>query len=203
MLQLLILEKRTLLKGWMLSFALSLPFTFIPAFFQEGDFWPRMIDRVPWALLYAAGFGIFVCGAALYHNYERQNIKIKLFNKPAFKNLGFTYFKSGEGSLVQDLSFYLSGTHNGFAYVIDMIIDLEDHKKQQVVIKPVLEYRTNAEVPDLIKSYKQLLRRDFRFGSNKYQLEILLKPEEINAHDPLGMTKFLNLIQSKIKLKPV
>ena len=203
MLQLLLLEKQTLLKGWVLSVVLSLPFTFIPGFFTEGDFLNRMLNRAPWAILYAAGFALSVCIAAVYHNYSRQSIKIKLFNKPAFKNLGFKYHQSGKGSLVQDLGFYLSGLHNGFSYTIDMSIDLEDHSKQEVVITPLLDVQSNTDIPGAIKNYKQLLRRDFRFSENKYQLQILLDPKEIQTDDPLGISKYLNLIESKIKLRTV
>lgn len=201
MLQLLLLEKRTLIKGWIISFLFSLPFTFIPAFFVEIPFWQSLLNRTSWAVLYAAGFALLVCGAALYHNYERQSIKLKLFNKPAFRNLGFKYYHSGKGSLVEDLSFYLSGAHNGFNYFVDMLIDLEDHTKQEVVITPVLDVQTNAAVPDAVKNYKQLLRRDFRFSKNKYQLQILLDPKEIQVSDPLGVSKYLSLIESKIKLR--
>ena len=89
MLRLLLLEKRTLLKGWIIVFIVSFPFTFLPVLFKEGEFWQRMIDRAPLSLLYAAGFALVICGAALYHNYERQRIKLDLFSQPAFRNLGF------------------------------------------------------------------------------------------------------------------
>ncbi|MEO1050752.1 MAG: hypothetical protein AAFX87_09000 [Bacteroidota bacterium] len=203
MLRLLVLEKRTLLKGWIISFLVILPFTFLPAISSDNPFWPSMLNRAPWSVLYAAGFALVICGAALYHNYERQSIKLKLFSKPAFRNLGFKYLQSGKGSLVDDLSFYLFGVHNGFSYTIDMSIDLEDHTKQEVVITPIIEVETNADVPDAVKNYKQLLGRNFRFSTDRYQLQILLKPNEIQVSDPLGVSKYLNLIESKIKLRLV
>ena len=203
MIQLLLLEKRTLLKGWILVFVLSFPFTFLPAIFKEGEFWQRMVDRAPWSLLYAAGFAFVVCGAALYQNYERQRIKLNLFNKPAFKSLGFNYFQSGKSSLVNDLGFYLAGSHSGFDFTLDMRIDLEDHSKREIVITPIREVETGTPINRTVKGYKQMLGRDFRFTGKPHQLEILLKPAEINADDPMGMSKYLGLITSKLKTKPV
>ena len=200
MIRLLLLEKRTLLKGWIVVFVSSFPFTFLPAIFKEGEFLQRMIDRAPWSLLYAAGFAFVVCGAALYQNYERQRIKLKLFNKPAFRNLGFHYFQAGKGSLVNDLGFYLAGSHSGFDFSIDMQIDLEDHSKQEIVITPVREIETGRPMNREVKEYKQVLRRDFRYSGKPHQLEILLKPEELNAEDPKGMSKYLALITSKLKM---
>ncbi|MEL7003329.1 MAG: hypothetical protein AAFN93_11425 [Bacteroidota bacterium] len=203
MLQLLKLEKRTLIKGWIICFIVVLPFTFLPVLSSESPFWQSILDRVPWSVLYSAGFALLICGAALYHNYERQSIKLKLFSKPAFRNLRFQYQQSGKGSLVDDLSFYITGTHNEFYYTIDMTIDLDDHSKQEVVITPMLEIEKNSDVPDMVKNYKSLLKRDLRFTKDKYRLQILLRPDEIRADDPLGISKYLNLIESKMKLRPI
>ncbi|MEQ8879528.1 MAG: hypothetical protein RLO17_22405 [Cyclobacteriaceae bacterium] len=198
MLQLFLLEKKTLLKGWVLCFVLSFPFTFLPVFFGDGNLWQDIITRVPTSLLYTAGFSTALCMAALVINYDRQSVKLKIINKPAFKQLNSKLIPTGQGSLTEDLSFYLDIHHNDFQYTLDIIIDLEDYKKQTIVIVPILQEISN----DVISQYKELLKREFRLSSNKYRIEIQFKPEEINLEDPLGIIKHLSLIESKLRLKP-
>ncbi|MEQ8337653.1 MAG: hypothetical protein RIA62_09915 [Cyclobacteriaceae bacterium] len=199
MLQLFLLEKKTLLKGWVLCFMLSFPFTFLPVFFSDGNLWQDIITRVPTSLLYTAGFSTALCMAALVINYDRQSVKLKIINKPAFKQLNSKLIPTGQGSLTEDLSFYLDVHHNDFQYTLDIIIDLEDYKKQTLVIVPILQEISSN---DVISQYKELLKREFRLSSNKYRIEILFKPEEINLEDPMGLVKYFTLIEAKLKLKP-
>ncbi len=199
MLQLFLLERKTILKGWVLCFVLSFPFTFLPVFFGDGSIWQDLVARIPLSLLYAAGVATALCMAALLINYDRQEVKLKIINKPAFRQLNSKLIPTGQGSLTEDLSFYLEVYHNDLPYDIDIAIDLEDHKKQTIVIIPIIQGISGGHK---VKQYKELLRKEFRLSSNKYHIEIFLKPEEINLEDPLGVSKHLSLIEAKLRLKP-
>jgi len=199
MLQLFLLERKTLLKGWVLCFVLSFPCTFLPVLFGDGNLWQDIMARIPTSLMYAAGFSTALCMAALVINYDRQGVKLKIIHAPAFKQLNPKLITKGQGSLSEDLSFYLTANHNEFHYTIDIIIDLEDYKKQTIVITPeMLEVERN----EMLKKYKDLLKKEFKLSANRYRIEIQFKPDEINLEDPLGLVKHLSLIESKLRLKP-
>tara|TARA_Y100001972_G_C7659537_1_gene332468 strand:+ start:350 stop:952 length:603 start_codon:yes stop_codon:yes gene_type:complete len=200
MMQLLLLERKTLVKGWVLCFVVCLPFTFLPVMFGDGDLWQDIANRIPISLLYSAGFSTALCLSAVVINYDRQSIKLKLINKPAFKHLNAKLIPKGQGSLSEDLSFYLTADHNEFHYTIDILIDLEDHKKQTIVITPEM---LEAGSHEMIRKYKDLLKKEYKVTSNKYRIELQFKPEDINLEDPTGLVKHLSLIEAKLRLKPV
>ena len=200
--QLLLMEKRTLLKGFLICIVVIFPFTFLPLIGGEGEIVKRVAERVPWSVLYSLVGAIFICLAALYHNYERQSIKLKTFAKPAFKSLECEYVPVGEVSLVEDLGFYLLTSHNAYQYVIDMEISLDDHENREVIITPLIYASENMDQQDYIKAYKSMLNREFKFTSNKDQLEIVLDLDEIQLEDPLSVTKLMNRVEAKLNMMP-
>ncbi len=200
--QLLLMEKRTLFKGFLICLIVVFPFTFLPLIGGEEAFWESFVQRLPLSILYSFVGATFICLAALYHNYERQSIKLRMFAKPAFKALGFDYVPTGTGSLVDDLGFYLLGSHNEFRYIIDMEISLDDHEQQEVILSPLIYAPDNAKQDGFIKAYKVMLDREFKFTSNQNHLEIILSLKEIQVEDPLAVTKLMNRLEAKLKIQP-
>lgn len=200
MLQLILLEKKTLVKGFILTFFISFPFTFLPAVFKDGDLWLLLLDRIPLSILYSLLAAIVVCSSAVFYNYDRQKIKLDLFGKPAFTNLGFEYYQRGSGSLTEDLSFYLKGEYKDRHYMIDMMIDLEDMEDRRVFIVPIFYIDEENELSHqkFIKDIQEKLKPEFNVAKSENYVQIWFKPEEINAEDPLAITKLINIIEAKM-----
>lgn len=195
MIQLLKLEWRTALKGWVLSTVIIFPFTFIPTFFEQGNLSENLISRVPESLAYALGFALFIVIAAIYQNYERQSKKIKYFNKPALRSLDFIYKSSGKGSLYKDFSFHLEGEFNENQYSIDFSINLEETDKDKILIIPGFLIR-GSQLPQL----KQKLDREFNLVMVDNILAVAIDVEEINLKDDKSVKKSLTLIDSAFQL---
>lgn len=202
MLQLILLEKKTLLKGFILTFLISFPFTFIPVFFKDGEIVLLFLDRVPLSIIYSLLAAFAVCLSAVIYNYDRQKIKLELFSKPAFASLGFEYFQRGVGSLTEDLSFYLKGDFKDRHYMIDMMIDLEDMQDKRVFIIPLFAIDDESESShrQLIKDIQERLKPEFKVAESEDYVQIWFRPEEINADDSLAVSKLINIIEAKMNI---
>lgn len=196
MLRLLNLEKQTLLKGWLLSAIIIFPFTFLPVLFKEGALSDRLLLRIPESALYSAVFAAIIVIAAFSHNYRKLKIKIDLFQKPAFAQLGFDHFTEGYKSLVDELNLVLRGNHKGILFEIRIDIDMEDYSRKSLLIKPWLsaEVLNNRGLSEL----RQEMKRDFKLSYHR--LEVISRLEEEKLDDPTYVIRQLNLIGTKFKI---
>lgn len=199
MLQLLKLEKWTLLKGWVISAIIVFPFTFLPILFKDGSLGERLINRMPSSFLYAVGFSLLLVIAALYQNYERQRQKFVLFKKPAIKRLGFSIETEGHKSLMEDLNVFLKGMYNDVTYRLDILIDLEEDGNSRLLINPILTALDYYDYKKLTAENAALLARDFQVTTSIRGVEVLLALNEVNFEDENSIRKFMTIIGAKIR----
>lgn len=87
----IIAERKTLLKGLIISFLLTFPFTFLPALIRSGFSISTILGRLNDSILYSLGFSLIVVIAAIIHNYKGLVDRRWYFDKPAFKKIGVLY----------------------------------------------------------------------------------------------------------------
>lgn len=151
-------EKNTLLKGWVLSFLLIFPFSFMPVL-VKGDWRMQVfIDALPSTLLFAGLFSLFIVSVAVVKNFVSLKKTKGIFTKPAFKNLGFHDRFLGVGSIVKDLEVVLVGKYKTYFFLV-RIIQLEK-EKLTVEIIPMIEL---AETPE--KQEKLIKEHHFFYSS--------------------------------------
>lgn len=199
MIQLIILERWTLLKGYILSTLIIFPFTFLPILFSDGPLIGRVIERAPMSLIYTAGFSLLVVMAAVYQNYERQNLKMEYFGMPSIKSLNFESATEGFKSLVHDFNVFLIGKFSDRYWKLDIIVDLEEPGKNQLMINPVINDDSFQDNRSFIKSKKLSMSRDFQLTSNPDKIEILINLNEINFEDRDAIRKTMNIIEYMLK----
>jgi hypothetical protein len=154
-------EKNTLLKGWLVSFLLIFPFSFMPVL-VKGDWRMQVfIDALPSTLLFAGLFSLFIVSVAVVKNFVSLKKTKGIFTKPAFKNLGFHDRFLGVGSIVKDLEVVLVGKHKAYFFLV-RIIQLEK-EKLTVEIIPLIEL---AETPEK----KEKLIKDYQFFHSSYPM---------------------------------
>ena len=65
LLNIIITERQTLIRGLLISFLLVFPFTFLPTIFSSGWTFHPIIKRIPSSVLYAFGFSFIVVVASV------------------------------------------------------------------------------------------------------------------------------------------
>ena len=93
---------------------------------------------------------MMVVMAAWYQNYEKLKRKMDIFKKSAFTALEFELVSSGQKSIVAELDVLLSGYHKETHYRIGLDIDLEDEKKNKLIIQPYPRLRPGIQYPQQI-----------------------------------------------------
>lgn len=191
-------ERKTLIKGFFLAFFVSLPFTFLPVLFQDGDseLMQRVVERIPESVLYATLFGIAIVAAALYQNYERLKQKIAYYNYPAFKSLDFEFVIVGIHTLTADLDLVLRGYYQDIYYEIAIDIDMEDQKNTRLAIAPVSVGENMLEGDDIANELLNLLQKDFDVAKYGGYVEIFIDFEEVQLNNHQFISKYLGIISA-------
>ena len=193
MLKIILLEKRTLLKGWLISLVVVFPFTFIPIFFNSETGLSKYVNRIPESLLYSAIFALLVVAAAVYHNYERLRIRIRIFNTQSFRALNGKWIKEGLGSISHDLSVSLLVHHIEMPYLLTIIIDEEDPEKRYLRISPYASIG-KARLGEL----KSELKKYFKIDYTVRNLAIMLPVPDERLDDPSYIKKYMTLLHGYI-----
>lgn len=103
------IERQSLLKGLAISFLLTLPFTFLPTIIKHRLSIRTIAERFNDSILYSFGFSLIVVIAAIIHNYNGLVDRKWYFDKHAFKDLEFYGRIDGVNSVVHDLETVLLG----------------------------------------------------------------------------------------------
>ena len=197
MLQLITIEKKALIKGFFICFVIVFPFTFFPLISEEGNLIELIIDRIPWSLLYTAGFSLAVVLSAIYQNYNRQKDKMDLFKTPAFRSLGFELFTSGHNSVFDEFNVYLNGAFDGHHYAIDVEFDQSEKTPENLTIEPILGLKPEAR-NEFFKRLKDQLKPMFTINRFDDKIIIKIAMTDLNANDSKAITKYLNMISPNL-----
>ncbi len=191
--QLILFEKKTLTKGFLVCVICIFPCTFVPVVLSSNNSFNDFLNRVPQSFLYTILFASFVVMTAVISNYLKLQAKEALFKKPAFKSLGFRLQLEGMNSIVKELSLFLIGMHEKMLYKIDIAIDDHDVDKHQIRICPLLidQARKNRELVSMLKKYYRVATFD--------TFCVLLTPQPFDLDDPTYLRKHLTVINSEIQ----
>ncbi|MDX5443834.1 MAG: hypothetical protein LPJ89_08650 [Hymenobacteraceae bacterium] len=187
-------EKRTLIRGFFITFLLVFPFTFLPTLFTYGFSAKTILVRFPDSTLYTFCFSLLIVVAAVIQNYNSLVDRKKLFDKPAFKKLDFYGRLDGIGSVVSELETFLLGKVGNYYFRLKIVDpDLKDFK---VVVVPLLD----LEGDDLLK--KKLIKEygfkeDLVLGIPYKLSESDLDDEEFLLHKLLKLNDLLNEVGAK------
>lgn len=161
LLNIIITERQTLLRGMTISFLLVFPFTFLPTLVSHGWTIQPIVQRIPDSTLYAFGFSFLVVIVSVIHNYNNLVDRKRIFDRPAFKKLDFYGRLDGLGSIVSELETFLLGRIDKYYYRLN-IID-PDLKKFEVEIIPLIDFTDNEELKEKLKN-EHNFREDLLVG---------------------------------------
>ncbi len=165
------LDWKTLIRGWLLCFAVSFPFMFLPTIIINGWLLNSFIQRIPQAILYAGFFTLAIIIAAVVNNYQSLAARKRIFDQPAFKQLSFYGRLNGLGSLHSHIETFLIGRVNNYFFRLN-IIDPET-VPVQVSIVPCIDISGDfGLMKRLIEEHD--LQEDLFFGRT-----IELTPDEL------------------------
>jgi hypothetical protein len=184
LLNIIIAERQTLLRGLTISFLLVFPFTFLPTIISNGWTLQPIIQRIPDSTLYAFGFSFIVVVASVLHNYNNLVDRKRIFDKPAFKELDFYGRLDGLGSIVSELETFLLGKIDKYYYRLN-IID-PDRKKFKVEIIPLIDFTDNEEL-------KEILKKNHNFREDLLVGQLINLTEQDLENENLLRDKLLNL----------
>lgn len=196
LIKIMIFERNTLLKGWVISTLLVLPFTFLPTIIKYGLSLEAMRFRLPDSILYSIGFALIVVIASVIHNYNNWVDRKRLFDKPAFKELKFYRRLDGVGSIVRELETFLLGKIETYYFRINLIeTELRTNK---IEIVPLIETRGHKELENKLKD---------NFGFRHYWFfgkEMRLSEKQMNDKNFLkNILIQLELDLKKMNVKPL
>lgn len=147
-------ERRSLLRGLLISFVLVYPFTFVPTISKHGWNWHLIALEVPKLAAYTFEFCLMVVFAAIVHNYNNLVTRKNLFDFPAFTKLDFYGRIDGMKSITRELETFLIGEVGGYYYRLNLIdVDKEKHKLE---IVPLIDLSND-------RSLKNRLRKELGF----------------------------------------
>src|SRR5688572_21669414 len=112
----IIAERRTLLRGLLVSSIIVFPFTFLPIIFKHGLDTQLLIQRIPESAVYTIGFCAMAVVMAILLNYHHLVTRKNLFDRPAFTALDFYGRIAGVGSIIDELETCLLGKVDGYYY---------------------------------------------------------------------------------------
>jgi len=188
LLNIIIAERQTLLRGLIISFLLVFPFTFLPTIINYGWTLQPIIQRIPDSTLYAFGFSLIVVVASVIQNYNNLLNRKRIFDKPAFKKLDFYGRLDGLGSIVSELETFLLGKIDKYYYRLN-IID-PDLKKFKVEIIPLIDFTDNEELKEKLK-IEHNFREDLLVGQLVSLTEQDLEDENLLWDRLLNLDKLL------------
>ncbi len=173
-------ERKTILRGWIVSTLCILPFGFIPTLLKQGFSFPHLIANARGVFFFSAMFALIVVGAALIHNYQSLVERKRIFDRAAFVALDFHGMLDGVGSIVHELETFLFGQMGNFHYRISILDPDLDTTKIHII--PLIDIEGKN---DLIKELENqgfeyirffglvLHPQDDRLDEEDYLLEIL------------------------------
>ncbi|MBD1398674.1 hypothetical protein H9Q13_15990 [Pontibacter sp. JH31] len=164
-------ESASLVRGFLTIFLLALPFTFIPALFRNGFSMHVIGQRLPGSLLYSAILATGVILIALLNNYNKLQQKKRIFDLPAFTELGFEGAVEGYNAIIKELSTYLIGKVGNYSFRVDII-----HPKQKNI---------TVEIAPMIY-----------IGQNQALLNRLV--QELHLQDNLYLARILYLSEAQL-----
>ena len=176
-LKILIYEKNTLTKAWLISTLLILPFTFIPTLAAYGFSWEAIKFRIPYAILYSIGFALLVIIAALIHNYKNIVDRKKFFEKAAFKALDFHGRIDGVGSIVREMETFLIGKFEHYYFRLNLVNTVSQNKVLEIV--PLIKIKTDRDLVYFLKS-QHGFKEHYFFGK-----EIVMSDSDLNNKDSI------------------
>lgn len=155
LLKIAIHEREPLMRGWVVSTLLVLPFTYVPTLLQHGWSLAALVERTPNAIFYSLGFSLVVVIAALLYNYESLWARKRVFHKPAFHELYFRWRLDGVGSIIDELEFFLLGKIGRYYFRINLI-EYEGAEKE-IAILPLIDDDLTDELKEKL-GYTRYLR---------------------------------------------
>ncbi|WP_417352463.1 hypothetical protein [Flavobacterium alkalisoli] len=194
LLNIIIAERQTLLRGLTISFLLIFPFTFLPTIINNGWALQPIIQRAPYSSLYAFGFSLIVVIASVLHNYNNLVDRKRIFDKPAFKKLDFYGRLCGMGSIVNELETFLLGKVDKYYYRLN-IID-PDLKKFKVEIIPLIDFTKNENL-------KVILKKEYNFREDLLVGQLINLTEQDLENENLLLDRLLILDKILTELRAV
>ena len=189
LIKIVVYERNSLLKGWVISTLLVLPFTFLPTVIKYGLSIEAIRFRLSDSILYSLGFSLIVVVAAVIHNYNNLVDRKRLFDKQTFKELDFYGRLDGVGSIVRELETFLLGKIGNYYFRINLIEPELNTNKIEIV--PLIETKSNKELEKKLKD-EFGFRNHWFFGK-----EIKLLDEQIN--DKSFLKNVLNQLALDLK----
>lgn len=174
-------ERKTLLRGFIISFLIAFPFTFIPPIFRKGFSLATVIERFNESTLYAAGFALLVVFAAVIHNYNSLVEKKWFFEKPAFKNLDFHGRLDGIGSISRELETFLLGEIDGYFFRLGLPDPEAKNPKLEII--PLIKLNER-------ETEKTILRKEYGFRQRLF-FGKTLPLKDFNLEDPISIQSLL------------
>jgi hypothetical protein len=147
-LYLIVYEKRTILRGFLTSFVIILPFSFAPILISKGFDVDAIQNFAPSAIVFTICFSLFVVFVAVMQNYYTLRLRKRIFDKPAFRKLEFYGRFLGLGSIVDDLESVLIGKWDHYFYRLRIVDPEKD--KLTVEITPLLEDLKSILIKDYL-----------------------------------------------------
>lgn len=139
----LVVERRTLLRGLLVAFLVTFPLSFLPLM-KDGFTWPNILQRFPASTAYALGFSLVVVIVAVIVNYNKLVANKIFFDKPAFSALGFQGRLDGKGSISKELETFLLGKIGDFFFRINLVDTSMGKLKVEIV--PLVNLEQNQEL---------------------------------------------------------
>lgn len=184
LLNIIIAERKTLLRGLTISFLLIFPFTFLPTVIKNGWTLQPITQRIPDSTLYAFGFSFLVVVSSVIQNYNNLIDRKRIFDRPAFKKLNFYGRIDGLRSIVNDLETFLLGKIGRYYYRLN-IID-PDLKNFKVEIIPLIDFTDNEEL-------KEKLKKEYNFREDLLVGQLINLTETDLENENLLWDRLLNL----------
>lgn len=155
------IERQSLLKGLAISFLLTLPFAFLPTIIKHGLSIRTIAERFNDSILYSFGFSLIVVIAAIIHNYNGLVDRKWYFDKPAFKDLEFYGRIDGVNSVVHDLETVLLGKIDNYFFRLNLVGI--DRANPYLEIVPLIDLtEKEKEIDELKLEYN--FQKNFFFG---------------------------------------
>ena len=195
LIKIIVFERNSLLKGWVISTLLVLPFTFLPTLIKYDVSFEAIKFRLPNSILYSLGFALVVVVAAVIHNYNNLVDRKRLFDKPTFKELDFYGRLDGIGSIVRELETFLLGIIGDYYFRINLIEPELGANKIEII--PLIETNGDKELLKILKD--KGFRRNWFFGK-----EMELSEKQLNNKNYLKeILKELELDLKNLNAKPL
>lgn len=189
LLTIIIAERKTLVKGFTISFLLILPFTFLPVIINNGFTIPTILGRLNLSILYSLGFALIIIIASLINNYNGLFDRQWYFNQPAFKSLNFYGRLDGVGSIVNELESILLGKIGTYFFRLNLIDT--DKRRPVLEIVPLIKLEDKANEIEILKlEYK--FRADLFFG-------MIINLKDIDLENPTEIQMVLSDLSKRLE----